>query len=53
MPEVLIKKIYLGGGKRKSYVLVLPAGWIKMHNLNEKKQVKMTVEPNRIIIEPI
>jgi antitoxin component of MazEF toxin-antitoxin module len=53
MAEVMIKKIYLGGGKRKSFVVVLPAGWIKMHNLDEKRQVKMTIEPNKIIIEPV
>jgi antitoxin component of MazEF toxin-antitoxin module len=35
-----------------SYVLVLPKSWIEMHGLQNKKEVKMIIEPNKITIMP-
>ena len=35
-----------------SYVLILPKSWVEMHGIQNKKEVKMIIEPNKITIMP-
>jgi len=35
-----------------SYVLVLPKNWVEMHDLQNRREVKMIIEPDKITIMP-
>jgi phosphate uptake regulator len=48
---LVTKKVYRGGSK-ESYLVVLPKFWVKMHEIDKKREVKMIIEPEKIIIMP-
>jgi len=47
-----IKRIFKVAQKG-AYVVVLPKDWVMMHELDKKRDVKMIVDPEKIVIMPL